>query len=198
MVAHLLEVPEDLSLPEITAEDLRVSALMDQTARIPFATRGLNHVGKYVYQLAIAEYLWKSLPGHPKLQKIQTDITLDAEVLNISETFKLPGILGFDRKPTPEYNPALEVFYAWMGAVYVEQGLYPVLDFVGALVEANLSNILKYSGWPTPSPTSDTVEQAIMPKERKIATPRALRPLLEKLKDTNISNDATLENAENA
>ncbi|EWC46105.1 hypothetical protein DRE_04679 [Drechslerella stenobrocha 248] len=138
----ILAVPPHLLLPQIIGEDLRSSALMDQTTRRPFGTRNLNHVGQFAYKLSIAAYLVVAQPGNGEIKKLQNALTTDAEIINLTTAFGLDKVMSFRREATPEYHPLVEVFYAWMGALFLEQGLDTVRDFVGALVGLNLPRVL--------------------------------------------------------
>ncbi|KAF3927782.1 hypothetical protein ABW20_dc0100578 [Dactylellina cionopaga] len=142
LLSQILKVPQDLLLPHIAGEDLRASALMDQTTRKPFTTRNLNHMGKFAYELAIAVHLAATYPGNPNLKELQCVLSSEDLILHLSRKYNLDKIMTFQRAATTEYNPQLEVFYAWMGAAFIEQGIEPIRLFVMSLVEANRDEIL--------------------------------------------------------
>ncbi|EPS44465.1 hypothetical protein H072_1566 [Dactylellina haptotyla CBS 200.50] len=137
-----LNVPETLYLPQISRDDLRTSALMDQTSRTPFTTRHLNHTGKYAYKLAVALHLATAYPGQPQIKELQSVMTADEVVRSFSIQFGLPEEMVVPKTPTPEYDAETEVFYAWMGAVYLEKGIEAIQLVVMSLFEANRDEIL--------------------------------------------------------
>ncbi|KAJ6256320.1 LOW QUALITY PROTEIN: hypothetical protein Dda_8818 [Drechslerella dactyloides] len=142
----ILKVAPGFLLPQIVREDLRASALMDQTGRKPLGVRNLNHVGRFAYNLAVATYLAATWPGNPNLKQLQAVLTADKEIAHLSHRFGLLGATTFPTAAPPtnshKHNPLVEVFYAWIGAVFTEQGIDAVQDFVHTLIGANMKQIL--------------------------------------------------------
>ncbi|KAK6355459.1 hypothetical protein TWF696_004556 [Orbilia brochopaga] len=141
-ISHILEVAPGFLLPQIVREDLRSSALMDQTGRKPFGVRNLNHVGKFAYNYAVARCLAATWPGFPNLEQLQAILTADNEIVHLSRRFGLDKSLTFDKSATDDYDPLVEVFYAWMGAVSTEQELEAVQEFVNTLIGTNMNEIM--------------------------------------------------------
>ncbi|KAF3928514.1 hypothetical protein ABW21_db0200680 [Orbilia brochopaga] len=145
--SHILEVAPGFLLPQIVREDLRNSALMDQTQRKPLGIRNLNHVGRFAYEFAVARCLSATWPGLPNLKQLQAVLTADNEIIHLSQRFGLDRNLAFRRDATDEYDPLVEVFYAWMGAVSTEQELDAVQEFVNTLIGANMNEIMSGVGF---------------------------------------------------
>ncbi|KAK6515760.1 hypothetical protein TWF281_004350 [Arthrobotrys megalospora] len=146
---HILVVPQGMILPQIEKENLRISALMDQTARQPFTERHLNLIGKCAYDLGVSLHLFTTCPGVPNIKSLQEILTAPSEVKNLAVQFGLDKSLSFraPQVPSNDYDPVVEAFYAWMGAVMMESGMTTIFAFTSSLIGANQNSVHSIQTW---------------------------------------------------
>ncbi|KAK6342507.1 hypothetical protein TWF718_007910 [Orbilia javanica] len=138
----ILKVPAGMILPQIKSENLRTSALMDQSSRQPFTQRHLHVVGKRAYELAVSMHLVTAFPSvsNTKMAELNYQLTTGSEVIGLATQFDLHKNLYLYGTELGE-RAVSDAFHAWMGAVLVENGIAPICNFTSTLLEKNHQRI---------------------------------------------------------
>lgn len=101
----------------------------------------LEFLGDAVLELTISEYLYYHYPGmtEGEMTKFRANIVCEPSLVNFAEQLKFGQyvLLGKGEEMTGgRHRPALlaDVFEAFIGAVYLDQGISSVRDFLGKYV----------------------------------------------------------------